>query len=311
MPEHFADRLTAAVQKRGAPCVVALDPVYENLPPEMLTAGSESEQVALMERYCEQLLDVISPIVPAVKLNSAYFERYHAEGVDAYDRLILRASKLGLVVIGDVKRGDVGHTAEMYARGHLDSGSFVGRTDRGVADAVTISGYFGVDGAAPFMEACRREGRGIFVLVRTSNPSAADIQDIRAADGRTVSEIVAGQVAHWADGEGAIGRCGYSFVGAVTATRDAVHASRLRELMPRSIFLVPGYGAQGGKAADFLPYFNLDGAGAIIAAGRSVIFAYRETANATTSGGDWWRSVEKACRHFVEDVSNALAKKRT
>lgn len=305
MPEHFADRLMAAVATRGAPCTVALDPLYEHLPPALQSGkgGDDGTRLADIEQFCMQLLDVIAPIVPSVKVNSAYFERYHAAGIALYDRLIQQASRLGLVVIGDVKRGDVGHTAQMYAQAHLrgDHGN-----SQNIADAVTVSGYFGIDGVQPFLDECRVYGRGIFVLVRTSNPSAAAMQDLRTSDGRRVCEVIADQVAMWSEQEGAVGRCGYSYVGAVTATRDPAAAARLRALMPKSILLVPGYGAQGGSAADFLPYFNRDRSGAIVAAGRSIIFAHQDAARATIAGGDWRRCVEHAARDFVSDVARLL-----
>lgn len=304
MAEHFADRLISAVLARGAPCAVALDPVYSSLPAELTsrvgkTAPVAAELSAILE-FSRRVLRVIVSHVPVVKINSAYFERYHADGVSALDELIAEARRLGLLVLADVKRGDVGHTAEMYADACLGwaKGGEVFQT----ADAVTISGYFGRDGAAPFIESAKRSGKGVFVLVRTSNPSAAHIQDVQALDGRKVHEIVAAQVAQWADADDAIGKCGYSLVGAVVATRNAADARRLREIMPRSIFLVPGYGAQGGRPEDFQPYFCRSGGGALIVAGRSVIFAHSAPAYRDESGNSWEECVERACRDFVADI---------
>jgi orotidine-5'-phosphate decarboxylase len=320
MADGFADRLLAAIEAKGTPAVVALDPVWEQLPAELARRGRGTVRVALEERlgaigqFSRTVIDLIAPIVPAVKINSAYFECYHAAGVALYDELISHARSCGLVTIGDCKRGDVGHTAEMYARAclggtggdDLSGGDLGGDTSASLPDAVTISGYFGVDGAQPFIDAARAGGRGLFVLVRTSNPSAAALQDAVLQDGGKVHERVAEQLASWAGQPGLIGAGGYSAVGAVVATRHASDATRLRAAMPRSIFLVPGYGAQGGRAEDFAPCFDAAGRGAIIAAGRSVIFAYRAAAGGTAERGDWQSAIEESCRSFACDVAGLM-----
>lgn len=315
MPDGFADRLLAAIERRRAPAVVALDPVWESLP-EPLTRGVASGDVpALLARireFSRRVIEVIAPIVPAVKINSAYFERYHAAGVALFDELFGYAAHCGLITIADCKRGDVGHTAEMYARACLGEWGTAGSTIctgasaqvfNSHADSVTVNGYFGLDGVKPFMDAAGTLGRGVFVLVRTSNPSAAAIQDIALADGRKVHEVVAEQVDAWSRATGLMGQSGFSGLGAVVATRDKADAARLRERMSASLFLVPGYGAQGGQAADFAPYFDASGRGAIIAAGRSVIFAYREGSHRAARAEDWPASIEAACRAFANDVA--------
>ncbi len=304
MAEHFADKLVSAVAARRAPCAVALDPVYTSLPPVLISrvgkAAPPAAELSAILEFSRRVLRVIAAQVPVVKINSAYFERYHADGVAALDELIAEARSLGLLVLADVKRGDVGHTAEMYADASL--GWATGGEVFHTADAVTISGYFGLDGAAPFIESAKRSGKGVFVLVRTSNPSAAHIQDVQTSDGRKVHEIVATQVAQWADADEAVGQSGYSLVGAVVATRNAADARRLREIMPRSIFLVPGYGAQGGRAEDYQPYFCRAGGGALVVAGRSVIFAHSAPAYRDDFGDAWEQCVERACRDFVADI---------
>lgn len=318
MPGGFADRLLTAIEARRAPAVVALDPVWELLP-ERLTRGVAADDtnaiLAGIRAFSRRVVDVIAPIVPAVKINSAYFERYHAAGVALFDELIAYAVQGGLITIADCKRGDVGHTAEMYARACLGEWGTAGSMTRAAsavpsfsshADAVTVNGYFGLDGVKPFIDAARALGRGVFVLVRTSNPSAAAIQDIAVADGRKIHEIVAEQVDGWSRAPGLLGESGYSVVGAVVATRDKADAARLRARMPASIFLVPGYGAQGGQADDFAPYFDASGRGALIAAGRSVIFAYREGAHRAMCAEDWPSSVEAACRAFADDVATLV-----
>ncbi len=315
MPDGFADRLLAAIERRRAPAVVALDPVWESMP-EPLTRGVASGDgpalLAGMREFSRRVIELIAPIVPAVKINSAYFERYHSAGVALFDELIEYAGQCGLMTIADCKRGDVGHTAEMYARaclGEWDTqtgsprASPIASTLPGHADSVTVNGYFGLDGIKPFMDAARAYGRGVFVLVRTSNPSAVAIQDIVLADGHKVHDVVAEQVDAWSRSTGLMGESGFSAIGAVVATRDKADAARLRARMPASIFLVPGYGAQGGQAADFAPYFDASGRGAIIAAGRSVIFAYREGRHQPARADDWPASIEAACREFAADVA--------
>lgn len=297
----FADRLVAAIREKKTPAVVAIDPVFERLPPAVTagraTADPSAELAAILD-FCRELIRVVAPLVPAVKVNSAYFEPYRGPGIDAYYDVVRVARRSGLLVIGDVKRGDVGHSAAQYARAHLTCTPAAGGDDEAVPDAVTISGYLGADGARPFIEAARTGGRGVFVLVRTSNPSAAAIQDVVTSDGRKVHEIVASQVAAWAAESDTLGDSGYASIGAVVATRDPADAARLRRIMPRSIFLVPGYGAQGGTAQDVRAYFNDDGLGAIVTAGRSVIYAHQQS-NAVP----WTAAVERACRDLIAALS--------
>ena len=306
---HFADRLTDVVLRMKAPCVINLDPVFEKLPDAFTAAGRATPPPAArlqsIEAFAAGVIEAIAGIIPAVKINSAYFEIYGADGVAPYHRLLKTARDAGLLTIGDVKRGDVGHTAEMYAAAHLSDSALPDPDTLAMPDAVTVSGYFGLDGVAPFIDVARREERGVFVLVRTSNKSAAAIQDVATADGRKVHEVVAAQVARWAADANTAGHHGYSSIGAVVATRNADDAARLRKAMPQSIFLVPGYGAQGGRAEDFLSYFDADGKGAIIAAGRSVIFAHADASLRARCGDDWSACVRTACEDFVADIRRA------
>lgn len=304
MKPNFADRLSNAIDRARMPGVVALDPVFERLPAVLragVKPGDKNGELSAITTFCRESLPIFANHLPAVKINSAYFERYRGSGVAAYHALVAESRRQGLLTIGDVKRGDVGHTADQYAAAHIthcaDS-----RVDDGIPDAITISGYFGWDGVKPFSEAALAGGRGLFVLVRTSNESAATVQDIVTQDGRKVHEVVAELVAKWAADSAAIGSSGYSSIGAVVATRNAKDAARLRELMPKSIFLVPGYGAQGGTAESLRPYFKADGGGAIIAAGRSVIFAHDVKAYAGRFGDDWMACVDAACGDFKSDI---------
>lgn len=311
MADCFADRLIDAITVRKSPAVVGLDPVYDRLPRSLqgLASGQELSTNATAEAFLEfgrRVIRIVSPLVPAVKINIAYFECLGVPGLQAYFDLVKEASEQDLIVIGDVKRGDVGHTAEMYAQGHLAAG-VRDPSDRAFPDAVTLNGYFGLDGVKPFIEAARIQGRGVFVLVRTSNDSAATIQDITTEDGRKMHEVVASLVARWATDSNTSGRHGYTSVGAVVATRDSEDAVRLRAAMPYSLFLVPGYGAQGGCAEDFRPYFKADGTGAIVAAGRSIIFAHEKPQYQAKFGEDWEKCVEQACRDFVADLAPLIS----
>lgn len=205
MTTHFADRLHTAVAKKKTLAVVAIDPVIEHLPPDFQNSSrsandpaSDAENIRGIFAFCRRVIQLVAPIVPVVKLNSAYFECYHAAGIQAYDDLIMEAKRQGLLVIGDIKRGDVGHTAEMYAAAHLGKMSSTKDQNTDVdrfADAVTISGYPGIDGVMPFVRTASQTGRGVFVLVRTSNPSAAAIQDLATIDGSKLHERVAAMVA--------------------------------------------------------------------------------------------------------------------
>ncbi|HAU36943.1 MAG TPA: orotidine-5'-phosphate decarboxylase [Phycisphaerales bacterium] len=298
MTDNFADRLLEAVEAKGSPVCVGLDPRVEHLPEDFqLDCRGQTAQAEAVRLWGRELLEVVAPIVPAVKPQSAYFEKLGAPGVAAYIHLVGYAKKLGLLVLGDVKRNDIGSTAEAYADAHLSG--------PGGADAVTVNGYLGADGIEPFLKVCRAEGKGVFVLVRTSNPSAPAVQDFADASGKKLYEHVAEMVAALGDGTGLVGSRGYSSVGAVVGATWPDEARKLRRLMPRQIFLVPGYGAQGASASDCAASFQADGAGAIVNASRSVIFAHRDKQYA---GMDWKQAVGRAARAFAVDIARAVGK---
>ncbi len=299
MAEHFADRLLAAIERAGSPVCVGIDPVYDRLPKELQRkVRDEVEQTEFINIFCLEVLRIISPIVPAVKIQSAYFEKYGSVGVDLYELLVATARDDGLIVIGDVKRNDIGSTAQAYAAGHL--------TGTNSPDAITVNGYFGADGLKPFVDTAADVGKGVFVLVRTSNPSAATIQDFADANGKKFYEHMAEQVAAIGGGEELIGGSGYSCVGAVVGATYPDEARRLREIMPQQIFLVPGYGAQGASAADCAAAFKPDGTGAIVNASRSVIYAYQREEYV---GMDWKKAIETAAEKFADDIRQACSLK--
>lgn len=273
---------------------MGLDPVFTRLPEAVRQdAGSELEAI---DRFCRGVLETIAPIVPAVKPQIAYFEVYRSKGMALYFDLVQYAKQLGLVVIGDIKRSDIGSTAQAYAAGHLDGPD--------TPDAVTLNGYFGSDGVQPFIDICRDQGKGIFLLVRTSNPSAAQVQDFADAAGKKFYEHMAEVVREMGSTDGLVGNRGYSCVGAVVGATWPAEAAKLRKIMDRQVFLVPGYGAQGGTAADCAASFNDDGVGAIVNASRSVIYAHSRDEYADLK--DWRQAVEAAAKAMALDISQAV-----
>lgn len=300
-PVHFADRLEQAVRRCRAPAVVGLDPQYERLPaPLRMERPTLAQAVGAIETFCRQVIDAVADLVPAVKINSAFFEAFYDCGVAAYYRLIAEAHRRGLLVIGDIKRGDIGSTAALYARGHLQAPVFADIDPLCIPDAVTVAGYLGESCVRPFIDACAAHGRGVFVLVRPSDPGADAIHEF--GGDRPLYALLADLVQRWGDGPGRIGDCGLSYVGAVVAPKDEASTARLRAALPRALFLVPGYGAQGATADACKPCFLADGRGAIVSASRSVIFAYERPEYQRRWGPDWPAAIALAARDFAADV---------
>jgi len=293
MPLHsFADLVADAIDAKGAPACVGLDPVLDRLPTPIRAASSDP--VRAIHAFCEGVIEAVADVVPVLKPQSACFERYGPAGVAAIAELIALARARGLVVVLDAKRGDIGVTAEHYARATL--GPPEGEAGWMNADAVTLSGYMGPDTIEPFLDC---PGKGVFVLVRTSNPGSDAIQAQRLADGRTVAEMVADMVA--ALGRPTIGERGLSSVGAVVGATKSADAAALRARMPNTIFLIPGYGAQGGTLDDIRPCLrpgaNRPGEqGVLVNASRSVLFP------AGGGGEDWQAHVRAAAGGLVNEL---------
>lgn len=315
MTSHFADRLFEAVKTKKTCLTVGLDPVYNRLPAAIrnhLQMNDEFDVDAAVDAifdFCTQTMRIVAPMVPVVKMNIAFFEKYLWEGIEAYYALISEAEDLGLEIIGDVKRGDIGHTAELYASAHLENPELTGLEDTLVTDAVTVNGYFGVDGIEPFAKTATKQGKGIFVLVRTSNPSAADIQDCADAEGVKMYEKIAEIVNQVADKPERIGEKGYSNVGMVVGGTSPDVTSALRNKYQKSWFLVPGYGSQGASAADCIRFCKPDGTGALINASRSIIYAYEKPKYKEQFGDDWKRCIEQAVVDAKVDLANAMQTK--
>ena len=311
MSELFADRLLEQIRRKQAPICVGIDPVYEMLPDAVAgeaAARNANDAEACIDAIFEfttALLKVVAPHVPCVKFQSAFFEKYLWEGVEAYYSLIQEAADLGLLVIGDVKRGDIDSTAAAYAAGHLADPPFEEWEEVVVPDAITVNPMLGLDTLEPFVKVARTFGKGLFVLVRTSNPGSAELQDVRLEDGRTWSQMLADRLAVLADGPGLVGASGFSAIGAVVGATQPQVMQDLRRRLPRSIFLLPGYGAQGATAEMTRAAF-VNGRGAIVSASRSILFAHRVPRYAEQFGGDWLRCVEAAVLDMKREIGRVL-----
>ena len=281
----FQSRALARVRELANPTILGLDPDLELMPPAWLEAlrrelaaehdldspeGQATLTYETLWRYNAALLEATADVIGLIKPQLAYYERYGEPGLRALRSTIARAKALGFLVIADGKRNDIGKTSRAYAE------AWIGGGEEAVwdCDALTVNAYLGSDGIAPFTELCARDGRGIFVLVRTSNPSATELQDLELADGRLVYEAVADQVADW--GRALTDETGYSPVGAVVGATWPGQAAKLRERMPEALILVPGYGAQGATADDCMASFDAQGEGALVNASRSLMYAWRK-----------------------------------
>jgi orotidine-5'-phosphate decarboxylase len=315
---HFADRMLDAIETKQAPLCVGLDPVYERLPKQIREIAAKSrgvlnEQAAAAREFCQSVIDIVAGQVPAVKVQVACFERCGPSGLLAYFDVVDYAHENGLMVIGDVKRADIGATAEAYATAHLEE-VFLGEGEKEHAvtvDAVTVNPYFGADGVAPFINVAKQSGQGVFVVVRTTNPSAKEFQDLKDADGRRFFERVAERVNDWANQPGCVGESGYSLVGAVSAATYPEDTKALRDLMPNSLLLVPGVGAQGGTIADATQAFHEDGWGALVTVSRSIIYAWESPQYQHLGEVSWEEAIEVATVDTKAALAEALARRAT
>jgi len=304
---NFADRLIAEIEAKSTPAVVGIDPRIELLPMGLRRKydekkGSLRSLVTAIKVFSCEVIDVVAPLVPAVKPQIAFFEMYGWVGIQAYIEVVRYAKRAGLVVIGDIKRSDIGSTAEAYALGHLGQVAVSGRlTEIWQEDAVTVNPYLGTDSMEPFLKEVNSRGKGIFVLTRTSNPSGKEIQNL-IVGGEPVYLRVARLVEEW--GRASVGTRGFSSVGAVVGATQPEEATRIRAALPNTIFLVPGYGAQGAGVDELRPAFRADGLGAIVNSSRAVIFAYRRKPYDEQFGDRRWHdAVEAATKEMRADLS--------
>ena len=304
------NKLIEKIQKTHAPIVVGLDPML-NYVPEHIQKRAFAEYGETLEgaaeaiwQFNKEIVDATYDLIPAVKPQVAMYEQFGIEGVKAFKKTVDYCHEKGLVVIGDVKRGDIGSTSEAYAVGHLGkvkvgSQQFAGFDE----DFSTVNPYLGSDGIKPFIKVCKEENKGLFILVKTSNPSSGEFQD-RLIDGKPLYELVGAMVNEW--GKDTIGESGYSSVGAVVGATYPEMGKVLRKIMPKSFILVPGYGAQGGKAADLVHYFNEDGLGAIVNSSRGIIAAYKQEKYASFGEVNYADASRQAVVDMIEDINSVL-----
>ncbi len=295
--KHFGDDLAAAVERTGNPVVVGLDPRWEQLPDAMASGTDDFASRALAyEQFCNGVIDVVAPLVPAVKPQAAFFEECGPAGMVALGKVIAYARSKGLLVILDGKRNDIGSTAEAYARGIL------GRDGQSAweADSVTVSPYLGADSLEPFINVAKDRGAGLFVLVKTSNPGSHMLQD-QTLGKRPLYRVVADYVEQQA--EQTSGKRGYGIVGAVVGATYPEQLAELRTAMPQTWFLVPGFGSQGGTAQDVAAAFDQRGLGAVVNNSRGIIFAYRSEAYRERFGAQRWQeAVHAATKEMIAQL---------
>jgi orotidine-5'-phosphate decarboxylase len=310
MSELFCDRLLDAIDYTHAPICVGIDPVLESLPDSVRGKfqSRDDEPEAAIDAifdFTTRVLKIVAPHVPIVKFQSAYFEKYLWEGVEAYYSLIQEAKDLGLLVIGDVKRGDIGSTASAYAAGHLAEQTSGSQDEIATPDAITVNPMLGLDTLEPFIKTAKDFSKGIFVLVRTSNPGSAELQDAPLASGQTWSEMLADKLNVLASQKALVGSRGFSSLGAVVGATQPHTMQSLRRRLPQSIFLLPGYGAQGATA-DMTRAAFTDGRGAIVSASRSILYAHQDAKYSSQFGKEWEKCVEAAVADMKREIGQVI-----
>lgn len=304
------NKLISKIKKTDAPIVVGLDPMLSYIP-DFLQKKAFSEYGETLEgaaeaiwQFNKEIVDKTCDLIPAVKPQIAMYEQFGIPGIMAFKKTVDYCKSKGLVVIGDIKRGDIGSTSAAYATGHIGK---VQVGEKAYApfdeDFVTVNPYLGSDGVEPFVKVCQEEKKGLFILVKTSNPSSGEFQD-QLIDGRPLYELVGEKVAQW--GAGCMGD-GYSYIGAVVGATYPEMGKTLRKIMPRSYILVPGYGAQGGKGADLVHFFNEDGLGAIVNSSRGIIAAYRQEKYERFGAENFGEASREAVKDMAADIREALA----
>ncbi len=294
---HFADRLAAAVRRCGNPVLVGLDPRYAQLPSGLRRdeTADRPRQADACREFCQGVIDVVAELVPAVKPQAAFFEQLGPAGMAALADVIDYARGKGLLVIIDGKRNDIGSTATAYAEGYLGDG----QSSAWAGDALTVSPYLGEDSLSPFVQTAGARGRGIFILVKTSNPGGGMFQDL-VAEGRPLYRHVAEYVERVA--AETAGQCGYGVAGAVVGATYPQQAVELRTCMPHTWFLVPGYGSQGATARDVAGAFDESGLGAIVNNSRGIIFAHSRPEYAQFGAARWQDAVAAATRRMIDEL---------
>ena len=306
------DRLIEKIKETGAPIVAGLDPMLDYIPAHVqenafAQYGETLEGAAeAIWQFNKEIVDKTYDLIPAVKPQIAMYEQFGVPGIAAFKKTVDYCREKGLIVIGDIKRGDIGSTSAAYAAGHIGKVQVGSKSYYGFdEDFATLNPYMGSDSVKPFIKVCKEENKGVFVLVKTSNPSSGEFQDrlIADADNRPLYEIVGEMVAKW--GEDHMGDS-YSYVGAVVGATYPEMGKILRKLMPKSYILVPGYGTQGGKGADLVHFFNEDGLGAIVNSSRGIIAAYQQEKYASFGAEHFAEASRAAVEDMRKDIMGAL-----
>ena len=303
------NKLVEKIQKTHAPIVVGLDPMLNYVPEHVQKAafaqyGETLEGAAeAIWQFNKEIIDKTYDLIPAVKPQIAMYEQFGIPGMIAYEKTVSYAQEKDLVVIGDIKRGDIGYTSAAYAVGHLGKVKVGNNTFAGFhEDFATVNPYLGSDGIKPFIDVCKEEKKGLFILVKTSNPSSGEFQD-QLIDGKPLYELVGEKVAAW--GEEHMGDK-YSYIGAVVGATYPEMGKVLRKVMPKSFILVPGYGAQGGQGKDLVHFFDEDGLGAIVNSSRGIIAAYKQEAYAKFGAENFGDASRAAVEAMISDIDGAL-----
>lgn len=303
------NKLVDKIKKTEAPIVVGLDPMLSYVPEHILNKafdeyGKNLEGAAeAIWQYNKGIVDAVYDLIPAVKPQIAMYEQFGIPGLIAFKKTVDYCKEKDLVVIGDIKRGDIGSTSAAYATGHIGKVVIDGQTFKGFdEDFITVNPYLGTDGIKPFADVCKEEKKGMFILVKTSNPSSGEFQD-RLIDGKPLYEHVARKVVEW--GADVMGDS-YSYIGAVVGATYPEMGKVLRELMPKSYILVPGYGAQGGKGKDLVHFFNKDGLGAIVNSSRGIIAAYKQDKYSQFGNEAYADASRQAVLDMKEDLKQAI-----
>ncbi len=309
---HIIDKLIQKTIETKNPSVIGLDPDIEKIPhcykkSASYSANPLASTTDAIYRFNCDIIDTIVPLVPAVKPQMAFYEKYGSYGVAAFEKTVAYAKEKGLVVIEDAKRNDIGNTARAYAEGHLGTveaidGSLVPALN---VDFLTVTPFLGSESINPFVEVCKKHDKGIFVLVKTSNSSSGEIQDVITENKMSISQNLAKYVAEIS--KGSVGKYGYSPIGAVVGATYPGEAVALRKIMPTNYFLVPGFGAQGGSAKDILPCFNPDGLGAIVNSSRGVLYAHMsDEERSLCTREEYLKSVKNAVVKMQKDIYGTL-----
>ena len=306
----MVSKLIEKIQKTKAPICVGLDPMLSYIPEHVTKKAYEEFGETLEDaaeaiwQFNKTIVDATADLIPSVKPQIAMYEQFGIEGLKAYKKTVDYCKSKDLIVIGDIKRGDIGSTSAAYAVGHLGKVQVGSKTYAGFdEDFATVNPYLGSDGVKPFVEVCKEEKKGLFILVKTSNPSSGEFQD-QLINGKPLYELVGEKVAEW--GEEHMGDS-YSYIGAVVGATYPEQGKLLRKVMPKSFILVPGYGAQGGRGKDLVHFFNEDGLGAIVNSSRGIIAAYKQEAYAGYGAENFGDASRAAVEAMIADINGALS----